>query len=202
MNTISDILPAMSLLAFVTAFTPGPNNFLLASSGAQFGMRQSVWHLIGIRIGIIGLLFLCASGVAVALQQHPSWYHALRYLGLSYMLWLVAKLLFINNLENKSNSTKPLSLVQASLFQIGNIKAWMACLALISGYTLPNHYWYSVLVIVAVFTLFGLFANASWALMGRYISRSLNTPIKQRVFNITLGIMTLVSILPILGGSL
>lgn len=63
METVWELLPAMSLFAFVTAMTPGPNNFLLASSGAQFGVRQSIKHLIGIRFGIVFLLLLCASGV-------------------------------------------------------------------------------------------------------------------------------------------
>lgn len=198
MNTIFDILPAMSLLAFVTAFTPGPNNFLLASSGAQFGVRKSVYHLLGIRLGIIGLLLLCASGVAVALQQHPTWHQILRYLGASYMLWLVVKLVFTSRFDSTSGSATPLTLIQASFFQVGNIKAWMACLALISGYTLPNDYWFSVMVIIVVFTLFGLIANASWAFLGRGISQKLDTSRKKRAFSVSLGLLTLLSILPLL----
>ena len=121
MTTVWDFMPAMSLFAFVTAMTPGPNNFLLASSGAQFGFRKSWRHLIGIRLGVIGLILLCACGVAVALQSHPSWYQAMKFIGSAYMLWLVIKLLFTNPFSGTGTKSKPLNVTQATLFQLGNI---------------------------------------------------------------------------------
>lgn len=196
MDTVWELLPAMSLFAFVTAMTPGPNNFLLASSGAQFGIRQSIKHLIGIRMGIVFLLLLCAGGVAIALEQHPTMYRALRYLGLGYMLWLVAKLIVLNSMANNQEGVRPLSFLQAMIFQLGNIKAWMACLALVTSYSLPGNYWLSMLTIIVVFTVFGFFANSCWTLLGRWIKNYLNTPEKQRVFNLGLGLLTLVSLVP------
>ncbi|GAB3517593.1 LysE family translocator [Photobacterium alginatilyticum] len=196
MDTVWELLPAMSLFAFVTAMTPGPNNFLLASSGAQFGVRRSVRHLVGIRFGIVFLLLFCAGGVAIALEQHPTLYRALRYLGLGYMLWLVAKLIVLNSMANNQEGGRPLSFLQAMFFQLGNIKAWMACLALVTSYSLPGDYWLSVLAIIVVFTVFGFFANSCWTLLGRWIKTHLDTPGKQRVFNLGIGLLTIVSLAP------
>ncbi|MCG9628920.1 LysE family translocator [Vibrio mediterranei] len=202
MTTLWDLMPAMSLFAFVTAITPGPNNLLLANSGAQFGIRKSWRHLIGIRIGVAGLILLCACGVGVALTTHPSWYLAIKYLGLAYMFWLMIKLLCTNPFSGKSTKSKPINMTQATLFQLGNMKAWMASLALVTSYSLPSSYWLSVALITLVFTIFGLFANITWVWVGQKIRVYLNTTLKQRMFNISLAAITFISLLPVLEHSI
>ncbi|KFA96467.1 LysE family translocator [Vibrio sp. ER1A] len=202
MTTLWDLMPAMSLFAFVTAITPGPNNLLLANSGAQFGIRKSWRHLIGIRIGVAGLILLCACGVGVALTTHPSWYLAIKYLGLAYMFWLMIKLLCTNPFSGKSTKSKPINMTQATLFQLSNMKAWMASLALVTSYSLPSSYWLSVALITLVFTTFGLFANITWVWVGQKIRVYLNTTLKQRMFNISLAAITFISLLPVLEHSI
>ena len=202
MTTLWDLMPAMSLFAFVTAITPGPNNLLLANSGAQFGIRKSWRHLIGIRIGVIGLILLCACGVGVAIQTHPNWYLAIKYIGLAYMFWLIIKLLCTNSFAGKATKSKPINVTQATLFQLGNMKAWMASLALVTSYRLPSDYWLSVTLISFVFTTFGLLANMTWVWIGQKIRVYLNTTIKQRMFNISLAAITFVSLLPVFKDSI
>ena len=48
---------AFALFAAVAAFTPGPNNVMLAVSGATFGFRGTIPHILGIIVGF-GLLVL------------------------------------------------------------------------------------------------------------------------------------------------
>ncbi|MDO6496556.1 LysE family translocator [Photobacterium sanguinicancri] len=202
MTTLWDLMPAMSLFAFVTAITPGPNNLLLANSGAQFGIRKSWRHLIGIRIGMMGLILLCACGAGVALQTHPNSYLVIKYVGLTYMCWLMIKLLCTNPLSGKTTKNKPINVTQATLFQLGNMKAWMASLALVTSYSLPSSYWLSVALITFVFTAFGLFANITWVWLGQKIRVYLNTALKQRMFNISLAAITFISLLPVLNHSI
>ncbi|MFO7645785.1 MAG: hypothetical protein R6W95_15485, partial [Desulfosarcina sp.] len=38
-------------LAFIASGSPGPNNSLLAASGANFGLRRTVPHALGIVLG-------------------------------------------------------------------------------------------------------------------------------------------------------
>ena len=40
-----DMLVALTWLAVVLAITPGPNNAMVASLGANFGYRRSVPHI-------------------------------------------------------------------------------------------------------------------------------------------------------------
>ena len=54
---MSELLILFTTMALLTV-TPGPNNFLLATSGVQFGFRRSLPTLLDIVIGF-PFLFLC-----------------------------------------------------------------------------------------------------------------------------------------------
>ena len=45
-------LVALLGFAFVSSFTPGPNNILLWASGATFGFRRTVPHVAGTALGL------------------------------------------------------------------------------------------------------------------------------------------------------
>ncbi|HDV6786021.1 TPA: LysE family translocator, partial [Yersinia enterocolitica] len=44
----------LSMVGFlwVAAITPGPNNMLLTSAGANFGFMRSIWLMLGIMLGM------------------------------------------------------------------------------------------------------------------------------------------------------
>jgi len=48
-----DLLLALLGFAFVTSVTPGPNNLMLMASGANFGFRRTLPHMLGISLGVL-----------------------------------------------------------------------------------------------------------------------------------------------------
>ena len=44
----TSLLIALSTFAFISTVTPGPNNMMLLASGAQYGYRRSLPHMLGI----------------------------------------------------------------------------------------------------------------------------------------------------------
>ena len=55
-----DPLPFVTY-TFVMSITPGPNNVMLTASGANFGFRRTLPHILGIIFGfIVQLLAVCA----------------------------------------------------------------------------------------------------------------------------------------------
>ena len=48
------------ILSMTAAFTPGPNNALVASSGVNFGYRRSLPHILGISLGYGAMIFIVA----------------------------------------------------------------------------------------------------------------------------------------------
>ncbi len=83
----------LSMLGFlwVAAITPGPNNLLLTTSGANFGFMRSLWLMIGIMLGMQSILLLVAFGVGSLILVYPSLHLILKILGSLYLLWLAWK---------------------------------------------------------------------------------------------------------------
>ena len=51
-------LTALALFSFVSTFTPGPNNLMLMSSGANVGFSKTIPHMLGITIGFPVMVIL------------------------------------------------------------------------------------------------------------------------------------------------
>src|SRR5690606_33144900 len=43
-----ELLTALAAFALVSSITPGPNNLMLMASGANFGLRRSLPHMLGV----------------------------------------------------------------------------------------------------------------------------------------------------------
>jgi threonine/homoserine/homoserine lactone efflux protein len=59
-----EMISALVLFAFVSSITPGPNNLMLMASGANFGVRRSVQHILGVTLGFMLMIFLVGMGLA------------------------------------------------------------------------------------------------------------------------------------------
>ena len=66
-----DMLVALTWLALVSAITPGPNNAMVASSGANFGYRRSVPHILGVSVRFAFMLLCVGLFLGKLFQQ--SW---------------------------------------------------------------------------------------------------------------------------------
>ena len=66
-----ETLLALTGFAFVTSATPGPNNLMLMASGANFGMRRTVPHMLGISVGHALMVFLVGLGLAGVFKAWP-----------------------------------------------------------------------------------------------------------------------------------
>ena len=55
----------LAFLPFLVAmsFTPGPNNIMLASSGANFGFRATIPRMLAIAVGVASMLLLIGFGL-------------------------------------------------------------------------------------------------------------------------------------------
>lgn len=83
------------LLPFVFGglFSPGPNIILLTISGARFGFRATVPHLLGVAVGVGVIAAVAGLGVAAAVMALPALAIALRLLAAGWILWLAWSLL-------------------------------------------------------------------------------------------------------------
>jgi threonine/homoserine/homoserine lactone efflux protein len=91
-----NVFLALLVFSAVMAFTPGPNNIMLAASGVNFGLAPTIPHMAGVTIGFAVLLTVCATGLGLILATAPSAQLALKIAGALYMLWLAYKVASAN----------------------------------------------------------------------------------------------------------
>lgn len=77
---------ALFTFLFIVAITPGPNNLLFTSSGAQYGLRRSIPLIFGVILGIQSILFISAGGLAVLLLVSPVLQIIMKLVGSFYLL--------------------------------------------------------------------------------------------------------------------
>src|SRR5580693_5367802 len=89
---VVDPLP-FATYSFVMSITPGPNNVMLTASGAAFGFRRTIPHMLGISAGFgVELLAVCA-GLGAVFTRWPELQTVLRWVGALYLLFLGVRML-------------------------------------------------------------------------------------------------------------
>ncbi|MDO5656772.1 MAG: LysE family translocator [Paracoccus sp. (in: a-proteobacteria)] len=188
-------LLALTAFAFVTTVTPGPNNMMLMSSGANFGLRRTLPHLGGIMLGVAVMVMVLGSGVAIALHQAPRAETALRIAAMGYILWLAWKIAHSAAPDGSKGRARPLNLLEAALFQWLNPKAWAMALGALGAYAAAVG---GVPVVAAIFAAVGPVAMIPWIVAGQKIGRFLTSPRRLRLFNWTMAGLLVASMLPVL----
>ena len=193
-----DLFIALVTFAFVSSITPGPNNLMLLASGVNFGFRRTIPHMLGIGIGFTFMVIVVGLGLGKLFELYPEIYTGLRVAGGLYMLWLAWKIANSGPVEEGRSRGKPLSFIQAALFQWVNPKAWVMAVTAIATYTLPNEYLWSVLLVGLVFGAVNLPSVSAWALFGTGLRHVLSNPRVLRMFNITMAVLLVLSLAPLL----
>jgi threonine/homoserine/homoserine lactone efflux protein len=190
----------LSLMAFAVAssITPGPNNLMLLASGANYGFRQTIPHILGVGLGFIVMMVIVGLGIGQMLQASPKVYTGLRLASLLYMGWLAWKIATSGPVEGGSGQpqSKPMTFLQAVLFQWVNPKAIAMGLAATATYTDPGRYLSSLLVVALVFGSINLPCVSVWAGFGVALRNWLKDPVKLRIFNVAMAVLLVVSFLP------
>ncbi|CDG19349.1 LysE family translocator [Xenorhabdus doucetiae] len=184
---------SLSIFMFISAVTPGPNNLLLTSSGANFGLRRSIPLCLGIVLGMQTILLLSAFGVAALLLIYPAIYTGLKVLGCLYLLWLAWKTAtsHYQRLDTTTSAGAPIKIHQGWLLQFLNPKTWLMGLGAVSSYSLAGAlYNHSIFVISIVMLIANLLAGALWLVLGSLIGRLLGSRRAWFIFNITMGVLT------------
>jgi threonine/homoserine/homoserine lactone efflux protein len=195
---MSDILLPLAAFAVSTSITPGPNNIMLTASGANFGFRRTLPHMAGVSFGFPLMLLAICLGLGGVFRALPQLHDILRYVGLVYLLWLAWKIATSGPSSGSAEQTsKPLSFVQAAGFQWVNPKAWIMAAGAVTTYTSPDRDVLAESLLIA-----GIFAAVSfpcvvlWTSFGAVLERLLRKPLWLRVFNVTMAVLVVASVVP------
>lgn len=199
----SDMLLALFAFAFPATWTPGPNNMMLAASGATWGWRQTLSHALGVPIGFSVMLFAIALGLGQVFIAFPQIATAMAWTGCAIMLWLAWRIATALPPEERTTETagadsgrgRPLTFVEAAAFQWINPKAWVLAIAVAGGFVRADAPLVDALVILGVFLLAGLSSSQAWVLFGTAAARLLGRGAGLRAFNIAMALLLAASAL-------
>lgn len=164
----AESLAALAGLALVASWTPGPNNTLLAASGANFGLRATLPHVLGIALGFPVMIFLVGLGLGGLFAAVPALAEVLRWVGAAIMLWLAWRIAQARPDSDPAASTRhrPFRLHEAAAFQWINPKGWVMAVAISAQFVRPEDPAPGAATVAAVFVAAGLGSALGWAGFG------------------------------------
>ena len=192
-----DLLSALAAFAFVTSITPGPNNLMLMTSGANFGFRRTIPHMLGVGLGFVFMVVLVGAGLVGVFEAYPLSYTVLKAVSVAYLLYLAWKIAMSSAPDEAGETARPMTFLQAALFQWVNPKAWAMALTAVTVYA-PSQSIAAIGLVAMVFGLVNIPSVGSWTILGQQMRRFLNNPSRLRIFNVAMAILLLASLLPML----
>lgn len=187
---------SLGVFCFVSAITPGPNNIMLMSSGANYGIRSTMPHLLGVMLGFSFLVLMIGVGLVQLFNAFPFIQTLLQLACTAFLIYLAWKIAMSSTTgEGGMPKARPMTFMQAVLFQWINPKAWtmgVAANTLYASGTLG-----SALIVMLVFLLVGTPSSFFWALLGKEFRRFINTPFRFKVFNYVMAGLLLATLIQI-----
>jgi threonine/homoserine/homoserine lactone efflux protein len=187
---MTELLPLMSYCLVMSA-TPGPNNVMLATTGASFGYRGALPVILGIQAGIFVQTMLVCAGLGRLFVAYPMAQQVLRIAGALYLMFLAWRL--AGTSVTGTGAPKPVSFTQAALFQALNPKSWLKAITIASVF-MPSqsNMLASALLVSMIGTMVGMPCSVMWALFGVSIRSVLKASRSQRIFNLAMGTILVV----------
>ncbi|MGB0960947.1 MAG: LysE family translocator [Halocynthiibacter sp.] len=175
-----DTFLSLVMLAFGTLYTPGPNNAMLANSGATFGVKRSVPHTLGVATGFGFMLTGVSVGLGAVFEWLPQLRTALLIVSVGVLLWLAYKIAMTGSLSRGKGEARPFTYTEAVAFQWINPKAWAMAMSVTVGFASS---WMSSAIAVVTFVLLGLGSAFGWMLIGAALQKWLEIGDRLKWFN-------------------
>lgn len=174
---------AFMTYTFVMSITPGPNNVMLTASGANFGFRRTVPHILGIGCGFVVQLLAVCAGLSALFDRWPALQSVLGWAGAAYLVYLGWRMLRLQGAEARAGS-RPVSFLEAAMFQFLNPKAWVMTLTAATLF-LPQELGLFArgAYMAGVMEGIGVPCMTVWALFGSSLKNFIGAPRGRRVFN-------------------
>lgn len=193
------LLAAFVSFSFVSGITPGPNNLIALANGANYGYTRTLPHVLGVVLGFNVVYLLMGAGLGSIFTAFPLIKEILKWgclLYIFYLAWKIASASGPGTDSKDGKDRKPVTFLGSLGFQWLNAKVWVATLTLVSTFTDPDAYWTSLLVGALVNAIIAFGTVSTWAVFGSLMKRFLAHPVRCRVFNVTMALVLLVSVVP------
>jgi threonine/homoserine/homoserine lactone efflux protein len=191
-----ELLAAFVVFAVATLFTPGPNNVMLMASGLNFGFARTLPHVLGVTLGFGFMVLVVGFGLGAVFAAYPAVYTFVKFAGAAYLIYLAWRIATAGTAKGEG-SGRPFTFVEAAAFQWVNAKGWVMAIGAVTAYAAVAPYPVNIFVLAGIFTLFGAASSITWLLFGTGLKRIVNEPRSVAIFNRTMAVLLVVSLVPV-----
>ena len=174
------------LFVLVGLFSPGPNVVMLTASGARFGFRATLPHLLGVPIGTGLLGAISGLGLGTILLAAPTLKFTFQIIAALWILWLAFRTAQAGRAAKSEDRGRPFRFHEAILFQAVNPKVWAIALAASAGFGMGLSTPLEAFRLFIVFSTINLAVCLFWTSIGHMLSSTLNDPKVWRIFMTTM----------------
>ncbi|MDI2585780.1 LysE family transporter [Psychrobacillus sp. NEAU-3TGS] len=194
-------MPLFSLLlyAFVSSFTPGPNNIMAMLFANKYGFKKTFKFCLGVGVGFFVILILSAYFNLLLHNFLPKIEFIMKLLGAAYMLYLAIKIVTSKNAGNDNNGGSNNSFFVGVVLQFINPKAILYGITAMSTFVLPyNSSHFSLLFYSMILASIAIMSTSSWSMFGSIFKEFIAKYKNQ--FNIVMALLLVYSAITILIG--
>jgi threonine/homoserine/homoserine lactone efflux protein len=168
---------------------------MITASGANFGFRRTIPHLLGIVIGFPVMTLAIGIGLGELFKTWPVVHAVLKYAGTAYLLYLAYRIATAARSGEAQARGRPLTFLEAAAFQRANPKGWMMAVGAVSAYTtVGGDPFLQSLIIAVVIGVIAIPAVGVWALFGVAVRRFLRSDRALRIFNLGMAALLVASL--------
>lgn len=173
--------------AVAAAITPGPSNIILASTGANAGVRRGLPCLFGVTLGMGVMLATVAFGVGSFILGRPQVLAALHWISIALLLWLAWKIATARRVT-EFGTQEIMGFWQGAALQWVNPKSWLVSASAAGAFLSAGAGALGQsLALGALFVLAALPSCFTWLVFGASAQRLLRTDRSLRAFNLIMG---------------
>ncbi len=195
-----NLVPFLSY-AFVTSFTPGPNNIMSMTNANRDGFKKTFNFTLGIFTGFFIMMLACSYFNLLLFSLIPKIKPFMSIIGSAYMVYLAYKIYTSKSASADTDSTHINSFLTGLLMQFVNPKVILYGITVVSNFITPYYNTHISLIMFSL--LLGVIGFASitcWALFGALFQKFLAK--YRKPFNIVMSILLVYSAAAILQSGL
>ena len=188
------------LFVYIVSMTPGPNNLLLAASGANFGFFKTLPHMFGVIVGFALMVVASGFGLGMILNEFPQVILPMKIMSVSFLIYLSWRIATgrAHIVEGKS---KPLSFLPALLFQTINPKGISFLLSIMGAQVSDTEPLLPQLIpLFILLPAFTVLSAVTWTMFGTAIGKLMQSQGAFRVFNFVMASLLVACVIPIAFG--
>ena len=172
---------------------------MLLASGVNFGVKRTLPHWLGVSLGHLLMLLLVGAGLESLLKAYPFVYQVMKVVGFAYLVYLAWGVARSGAPErNGEEATQPISFLGAAAFQWVNPKAWIMAIGYFSNYMPTDASLTFVVLTCFMFSVINFPSVGLWVWLGAKLEHYLQHSSVRRVFNWTMALLLVVSMIPVL----